>query len=147
MSAPLPRRANPRRALPGDAEALRQLTAALGYPAATPAQARERLQRLLDADDHWLWLVADGERALGCLHAFRADRLASDSALEIGALAVDPAARRRGLGRALVACAGEQAARLQLPLRVRCDLRREPAHAFYRALGFDERKRQAVFER
>jgi ribosomal protein S18 acetylase RimI-like enzyme len=56
---------------------------------------------------------------------------------EFRMLAVDPAARGRGLGRALVRRCAERCEELGLPGLVLCSLEEmTPAHALYRSLGF-----------
>jgi GNAT superfamily N-acetyltransferase len=132
-----------RPARPTDAAAIARVAAALGYPPAGEAP----LAAVLASGDHHV-LVAEAEGAVvGWAHVFVARRVASAAFAELGGLAVEPAARRQGAGRALVAAAGAWARQRGVArLRVRVDGRREEAHAFYEALGASRVKAQSVFE-
>ena len=120
-----------------DAASIAPLLTSLGYPAA-PADVRRRLDRLL-ADAAVRCLVAtDGPNTIGfaTLHILRIAH-ADDPVGMITALVVDPRARGRGAGRALV-LALEDFARLHRCPRVLVTSaeHRADAHAFYLRLGY-----------
>ncbi|HEX6884732.1 MAG TPA: GNAT family N-acetyltransferase [Planctomycetota bacterium] len=130
-----------------DAPGLVPLVEELGYPA-PGAQIAARLARLLAAQDQ-LVVVAEEERALlGWIHAQEFLSLASDPAALVTGLVVDPAARRRGIGRGLVAAVEAWArARGLVSLRLRTRVARRDAQAFYLSLGFELAKRQLQFRK
>ncbi|HET9141340.1 GNAT family N-acetyltransferase [Actinophytocola sp.] len=112
---------------------------ATGVPSSyadTLADARSRY-------DHAELLVAvDGdERLLGTVTVARPgtrySEVSRDGELEFRMLAVDPAARRRGVGEALVRAVLDRARELDLVSAVLCCQERMPAlHRLYERLGF-----------
>lgn len=137
-----------------DAVDLARLCTQLGFPA-TETQVARRLKRL-DADDSVAVLVAEGShdantpspRVIGWIEVGLRHELVNDGDAEILGLVVDEACRSRGVGRRLVQAAERwAAAQGQSQLRVRSNVGRSRAHEFYRWLGFDETKRQAVFRK
>ena len=75
-------------------------------------------------------------------------RLESVGYAEIGGLVVAATHRRQGIGRALADAAGQWARSMgHGRVRVRTNVIRQEAAAFYGSLGFDLRKQQKVFER
>lgn len=136
-----------RAARSADAEELARLAGELGY--AVSAERMERRLETLAGEAGELLLVAEaGERVLGFVHGQLRRGLLGPRRVEIVALVVDAEARRRGAGRRLVEAVAQWAVELGLgAVRVRTDVRREDAAAFYRALGFVESKRQRVYER
>lgn len=120
-----------------DAGALAELLGQLGYPC-TPSEVRDRLTALAapEADAVFVALLAGVPAGLASLHLIPLLQEARPIA-RITAFVVAEAARRRGVGRLLVAACEARArawnaARLELTSG---DHRRE-AHAFYLALGF-----------
>jgi GNAT superfamily N-acetyltransferase len=135
-----------RSALPEDAAEVARLAGVLGYEASVE-QMRVRLDRLrVDTTQLVLVAPAGPVRLLGWIHAARTLVLESGAAVEILGLIVDPAARRRSLGRALV-LAAEQWARDcgEERLLVRSNAVRTESHAFYPALGYTVAKTQHVY--
>ena len=109
-------------------------------------QAGPEVRRLLEAQlgdpDAAIFVVGDAGRLLGFC-AVRVDRappiLEETLRAEIGDLAVEPSARRRGIGRALAETAqawarGREAARVE----VRVAAGNREGQAFWRALGFGD---------
>lgn len=128
-----------RPAVPADLEDVRRLTCGFDGADVTPADDafRARYERLVASDDHALLVAVDGTEVVGYA-------LAQDygpplrRAFAIGRmydLYVDPARRRRGAGRALMAAVAEWAAARPAPLVLDWQSRRE-AVPFYEALGF-----------
>jgi GNAT superfamily N-acetyltransferase len=121
----------------GDAPALVRLLEHLGYPSSEEAL----LARLeLGPPSRRVLLAELGDDAVGLavvelLHPLH--RAAPEAVLT--ALVTDANARHRGVARALIAEAARRA-RQQGATRLflRCNRRRDDAHAFYRAQGFEE---------
>lgn len=134
-----------RRATLEDSDVLAALSGELGYPT-DPAALRSRLG-LIDRREDELVLVA--ERAgtvVGWVHIFAAVRLESEPFAELGGLVVRTDVRGIGIGHALLA-SGEVWARDRgfRDLRVRSNVVREHAHAFYEGCGYHSSKTQRVF--
>ncbi|MFY9825218.1 MAG: GNAT family N-acetyltransferase [Thermoanaerobaculia bacterium] len=137
-----------RRARPEDAATIAVLATQLGYPS-TPEETENRLADILAQPVSEVLVAVDEDGAvIGYGHVFGAHRVDSNPFAEIGALVVDETRRSRGTGAALVkameAWAVEHGYR---ELRVRSNVIRERAHAFYDRMGFGRVKRQQVFAR
>ncbi|RDE19578.1 GNAT family N-acetyltransferase [Motiliproteus coralliicola] len=135
-----------RLASPKDAAEIKRVAAALGYPDDSDSIARARLLTLLNSPSDQVWVCEQDGSVMGWIHAFVAHRLASDSFVEIGGLAVEPNSRRLGAGSALVQQARLWATELGMGLRVRCRIDRDGAHQFYAAQGLQPGKQQQVFD-
>lgn len=135
-----------RLAKPTDTAAIKRVAASLGYSSYSDAIAQARLKALLDSPNDHVWVCEQQGKLIGWIHAFAAHRLASDSFVEIGGLAVASNFRRLGAGAALVQQASQWAFELGLGLRVRSRIDREQASHFYCAQGFTLGKQQQVFE-
>jgi ribosomal protein S18 acetylase RimI-like enzyme len=140
-----------RRAAAQDAARLAELWLALHrhHAALDPCfelapDAPEELRRLvaqLLADRDCAIFVAEEEgvaRAFCAVRVERAPRLLVERArAEITELGVEPAWRRRGLGRALADAASRWAAERAARLEVRVAVRNPEGQAFWRALGYE----------
>jgi GNAT superfamily N-acetyltransferase len=125
-----------------DAGDIAALLAQLGYPAGAQ-QVERRVARLLDAGAGlFLAEASAGVAGLAVLHV--SPTLEYDGpAGKLGALVVDEAHRRRGVGAALVAAVEREArSRGCVLLFLTTAERRADAHAFYAALGFEETGRR-----
>lgn len=128
-----------------DAEALAPLLVALGYP--TPTQElRPRLERLSAASDAGVLVAEAGDEVVGfaSFHVLHLIYRPLPQA-RLTALAVLASHRRHGVGHALVQAVEGEArrrgcSRIELTTRVE----RPSAHAFYRALGYEERSLRFV---
>ena len=128
-----------------DARQVSALAAQLGYVDAA-AGFGERIRWLREAADQ-LVLVAESNRGevVGWIHAFKRRGLLSSDDAEIGGLIVDERFRGRGVGRTLVAGAEDWAAVQGCgAIRVRSNVKRMGAPAFYAAAGYHEIKQQRV---
>lgn len=137
-----------RRATPGDAQAIAELSAVLGYPSSSAPMA-ERLSRLLAREED-LVLVAEAPdgRVAGWLHAREQEPLEVGPRCEIFGLVVGEPHRGRGTGRALVSAAEQWAAMRGLTqVVVRSNVVRPESHAFYVRLGYERIKTQHVYRR
>jgi GNAT superfamily N-acetyltransferase len=143
-----------RAAVPADAAVIARLSAQLGYPAeATVFEAR--LRRLLDSPLHAVLVAAGkpapakaGDALAGLVGLEHRITLESGERAEIVGLVVDAAARRAGVGRALVAAAEAWTRGRGLDtLFLRSNVVRPEAHAFYPGLGFARTKTQHVYSK
>jgi len=136
-----------RPARPADAGELVGLIEELGHP--TPLLGIEtRLARLLERSDQAVFVAEEEGVLLGWIHVQEFLSLSSDPSGLVTGLVVDPAARRRGLGRGLMEAAeGWARARSLSSLRLRARLARAGAHAFYRRLGYQLAKKQLQFRK
>ena len=139
--------ASVRPAAPGDAARLAALSTALGYPM-TPEEAVDRLGGIADHPDHGLLVAEIGGRVEGWIQVSLPRIFETPLQAEIAGLIVDEAARGGGIGRKLVEAA-QAWARVQgcRAIRVRSNVVRERAHAFYERDGFREIKTQKVLEK
>lgn len=136
-----------RRARPEDAALLVDLVGQLGYPSSAAEVAR-RMARILAREDHVLFVAEERSRPLGWVHVLEFTTLASEPCALISGLVVESAARRRGVGRALVALAEDWARGRGLSaMRLRSRVTRADAHAFYRQLGYEPVKQQLQFRK
>ncbi len=96
-------------------------------------------------DEAEVWVAVDGDELLGCVTWCQAgspyrELAVDDSQAEFRGLAVAPAARGRGAGRALVEYCLERARSERLSEVVLCSLpEMRPAHSLYESLGFARR--------
>ena len=136
-----------RPATTADREALARLSTQLGYPM-SPEQADARLRELSASDDQAL-LVAESEgRAVAWIQTEVSRVFEALRQAEICGLVVDEGFRSSGIGRRLVEEAERWArARGCRVIRVRSNVIRERAHAFYRRAGYVQIKTQRVFEK
>jgi GNAT superfamily N-acetyltransferase len=135
-----------RAAVSADAAAIAHLSGQLGYP--QDGGAALHALRAIRTEGSGAVLVAQGEdgAVVGWIHVFLAHRLESEAFAEIGGLVVDETVRNRGIGARLVGAAEAWAAAHSAPtIRVRSNVKREDAHRFYAAHGYDVAKTQAVF--
>jgi ribosomal protein S18 acetylase RimI-like enzyme len=137
-----------RRATMADAAEIARLADQLGYPAA-PDETKRRLEVLLESARHHIAVVdAPDGRLAGWIQVEQALSLEGGDRAEIMGLVVDVAARRRGIGAALVAEAERRAATLGLGIVcVRSNVTRELSHPFYERLGYVREKTQHVYRK
>jgi GNAT superfamily N-acetyltransferase len=136
-----------RRAAPPDAERLAALSTALGYPMA-PDEALRRLAEITDHPDHGLLVAEVDGRVEGWIQVSQPRIFETPRQAEIAGLIVDEGARGAGIGRALLAAAeGWAMEKGCRAIRVRSNVVRERAHAFYEREGFVVLKTQRVFEK
>lgn len=138
-----------RPARPTDAPRLAVLLGQLGNPC-DAAEARRRLERAAAVDSRAIFVATD---ASGEAVAFAELRqipslMLGEAEAELLALVVDEKARRSGVGRALMekaeAWTRERGCRL---LRLRTQVKRLDAHAFYERLGYALLKTQHVYRK
>ena len=135
-----------RAAAMADADAIASLCGQLGYPSAG-ADAERRLAQIASEPDAVV-LVADSARegVIGWIHVRALHLLTRDACAEIGGLVVDESQRGRGIGGRLMAAAEDWARRRGLgELRLRSNVIRDDAHAFYRRRGYESAKTSLLF--
>jgi GNAT superfamily N-acetyltransferase len=137
-----------RNATEADAGSIAKLAGELGY-AANARIMRSRIQAILAADTDLLIVAVDSsDTPIGWLQAHAAHIVESGFRVEITGLIVSPAARRRGVGRALVAEAEHWARTLSAEaVVVRSNAKRVESHRFYPALGYARTKTQEVYRK
>ncbi len=113
------------------------LLAQLGYEL-DPAELARRISEVAAAPEHAL-IVAEDEagQVVGLLHVFARAAVENPREAVVQSIVVDAAARRGGVGRALMAqaerCGREWGCR---SVTLSSNVTRAPAHAFYAALGY-----------
>jgi GNAT superfamily N-acetyltransferase len=134
-----------RRATPDDADALASLAFELGYEVC-PDEIPGRLAGLPESDE--VLVATDGGEVVGWIHLAVQRSLLVAPRVTVEGVVVRETRRGEGIGKRLIACADGYARRRGLTAVVlRSNVVRKAAHGFYRSIGFEERKRSAVFER
>jgi GNAT superfamily N-acetyltransferase len=130
-----------------DAPAAASFSEQLGYASLLPALIADRLASFAFSQHHGCYVAERDEHILGWVDVFSVHMLISPCFFaEIGGLVVDTAARRQGIGRALVAQAESWAAEHgYAEVRLRSGLHRAEAHEFYQSLGYDLAKTSHMF--
>lgn len=130
-----------------DSGSIAELSDQLGYRSGDQV-TRERLAKILNHEDHCVFVALEGETVAGWIHGFYSRRVESDAFVEIGGLVVDTTFRKKGIGKLLVD-ETEKWARTRgcKKVRVRCNTIREETHIFYRRIGFEINKEQKIFDR
>lgn len=137
-----------RTALERDAAQIAHLSHELGYPVAE-SELQLRLTALL-ASTRDLVLVAAGPESalLGWIAVTSHLALEISPRAEITGLVVGAAARRAGVGRALVDAVEAWAAQQGFGvIAVRSNVLRSESHPFYQSLGYRQRKTQHYYEK
>ncbi len=130
-----------------DAQRIAQLAGQLGYPS-TAAEMTRRLAEISDDRDHAVFAAEANGMVVGWIHVAVSRTLLVDDEVLIAGLVTDENHRSRGVGRLLMKTA-EQWARDRgcCATRVRSQIARARAHAFYEALGYAVIKTQKVFRK
>ena len=129
-----------------DADAVAALLPDLGYEA-TADQVVRRLAALRAWPDQDAFVAVADATVVGLCHVQGVRMLNSEGYAEIQALVVSTTCQGQGIGRQLVAHACDWAfARGYERVRLRSNVVREAAHAFYEHLGFEKSKASYAFE-
>jgi ribosomal protein S18 acetylase RimI-like enzyme len=128
-----------------DAAQLLKLTNQLGYNITIDNLAIQ-VNSIIENPNHRAYVAETGSTLLGYVHGFITIRLTSSPFLEIAGLIVSQDHRNMGIGSALINHLETQFPQYK-ESRVRCNIKRKQAHAFYLNQNFDEVKQQKVFER
>ena len=131
-----------------DAPALEHICrTALGHET-TAGHLERRIRELSDDPCYHIAVYEDDgtHRVEGFIQAERYDLLYGENGWNVIALAVSPEARRRGIGKRLLASLEDRAAgRGDAFVRLNCNVARADAHAFYQRLGYVCDKTQKRF--
>jgi len=132
-----------------DAPRLSGLLAQLGYPSELDEVTRRLAGILTSATQQVLVAVpADDSRIDGYISVERRLVLQVDEHVEITGLVVDSAARRSGLGRALVNAAEQWALQHGLhTVVVRSNVVRPESHPFYEGIGYQRTKTSHTYRK
>jgi GNAT superfamily N-acetyltransferase len=136
-----------RRASFADAEQIARLSAQLGYPCTTE-ETRRRLATIQGHADHAVLVSEDNGMVIAWIHVLAHPSLVADTPAEVAGLVVDEHYRSHGLGQSLMAAA-EQWARDHGcgSVRLRSNVKRSRAHAFYQRLGYELWKSSHAFRK
>jgi GNAT superfamily N-acetyltransferase len=135
-----------RKATADDATAIAKLSGQLGYPA-KPAVMTERLGRVLQRDDHVVF-VAEISEVVGWTHAGEHEILEVGPLCEIWGLVVADGQRGKSIGRRLVEAVEDWARRRGLTeVSVRSNVIRPESHPFYERIGFARYKTQHAYRK
>jgi len=130
-----------------DAGDLARLSGQLGFPI-TPETAKSRLREALGSPDHALIVAEVAGGAAGLVELRRVRLATAWRQVEVIALVVDDAYRRRGIGTRLLAEAERWAYDLRCgKIRVRSNAERDHAHSLYRRSGFEPARAETLFEK
>jgi GNAT superfamily N-acetyltransferase len=136
-----------REATCGDADRLAELAGQLGY-SSCPNELQSRLNRLTTIPNQAVFVAEHSGRVVGWLHVGIVALVETNGFAEIFGLVVDEEQRGSGVGGQLIAAAERWAAQHgQQIIRVRSNMIREEAHAFYHHIGYSTIKQQRVFEK
>lgn len=129
-----------------DAAQIAVLSEELGYPT-TVKDTISNLTAIDKSNYDVAYVAVAGELVVGWIHVLYSIRLESGPFCEIGGLVVSKTLQGKGIGKLLVEKAIKWVAERNIQkLRVRSNVIREGAHAFYLKNGFHEQKQQKVFE-
>lgn len=130
---------------PGDLPAVTALCGQLGYQT-NEREVGQRIRRLSGRADNAVFVAVRDDRVVGWIHLQVRESVESSPDVEVGGLVVDEAHRGSGIGRLLMAHADRWAAdRGCTQVRLRSNVVRGAAHAFYQRLGFRIQKTQYTF--
>lgn len=136
-----------RSAVESDAVRIAELCLQLGYNA-SPADVGRGIRQLADSRESALFVAEEGGLVEGWIQVAQRSAIESGTFAEIIGLVVDEAVRGRGVGAALVAEAEWWARAAGVSsLRVRTNVLRVKTHSFYARMGFEETKKQIVFQK
>src|SRR5436305_14003148 len=122
------------------------LCSQLGYQ--IPAeQVRSNIEAFLKREDAAAFAALHENMVAGWITVAYVISISSLPVCEIRGLVVDQQYRRNNIGTKLIEYAKQWCKEKKCgKLRLRCNVKRKEAHAFYRHLGFNEKKEQTVFE-
>jgi len=122
---------------PSDVEIATELLRQLGYEL-SPSEAARRIARVLADKDHYAAVADDNGQVLGLIHAFERAALEKPREAVVQSLVVHNCARKKGIGKVLMAAAHAWARERGLEhVVLHTRIQREDARAFYEHLGYE----------
>jgi GNAT superfamily N-acetyltransferase len=129
-----------------DAGRVHELTRQLGYLERIE-EIGKRIETISGSKNDIAFVAILGGKVEGWAHVFYTIRIETGAFSEVGGLVVDEVHRGKGIGKALINAAIEWSRNEGVAtLRVRSNIIRSDAHAFYVNTGFREVKEQKVFQ-
>jgi ribosomal protein S18 acetylase RimI-like enzyme len=124
-----------------------RLLAQLGYAMAEDELA-QRLRDVLSAPGHEVLIAVSGAQIAGLMHVFVRPAIENPREAVVQAIVVDAAHRRAGIGRSLMAAAERFGTEQQCrSVVLSSNITRAPAHAFYKALGYQVAATSYIFRK
>ncbi len=143
----IPLQTDVRPARPSDAERVAALSGQLGYPC-SPQEMEERLRRLERAEGHAVFVAERSGEVVGWVDVHVSSTVTTPTQADVGGLVVEEACRGGGVGRVLMQRAEQWAREHECRvIRLRSNVIRADAHAFYARLGYAEFKTQKNFRK
>ncbi len=129
-----------------DFKEIAKLCEQLGFPT-TNDVALKRLEYIGNNDDHDMFVVESAEGLIvGWVHVFLTITPYTDLITEVGGLVINEADREHGIGRMLIQQAEQWAKSKQTTtVRIRSNVKRVESHMFYKAIGYEEAKKQVTY--
>jgi GNAT superfamily N-acetyltransferase len=122
---------------PSDVEIATELLRQLGYEL-SPIEAARRIAHVLADKDHYAAVADDNGQVLGLIHAFERAALEKPREAVVQSLVVHNCARKKGIGKVLMAAAHAWARERGLEhVVLHTRIQREDARAFYEHLGYE----------
>lgn len=146
----LPRTVEIRPARPADAAAIARLLEQLSANyRTTPGEVVARLETLAPDTRHAVLVATDAEGSVvGWVDVASCDSLIGIQEAIVYGLVVEQSTRGTGVGRKLMEAAEQWARRQGCPgLRLRTNVIRQQAHAFYEHLGYELLKTQRIYRK
>ena len=123
-----------------DAEAVAALSKQLGYEVSV-AQTKDNIAAVLLSPDNEAFVAMHENNIVGWINITHSVLIESSPFCEIRGLIVDEKYRKNNIGKLLIEKAIEWSKEKHCKrLRVRCNVKRDDTHSFYRHLGFAEKK-------
>lgn len=137
-----------RLAVRSDAAAIRPLLLQLGYDL-DAEEVRRRLAAVQTSADHAAMIAElPNGHVVGLLHVYARPAIEKSSEAVVQALVIDEASRQSGLGKSMMAYAERWAAnRGYASVSLASYVSRDGAHAFYRALGYEDAGTSNLFRK
>jgi len=136
-----------RKAALSDSLSITNLCIQLGYEV-TEDIIIQRLQKITYDDNTVIYVAIQNSVIIGWIQISIRSAIESGELPEITGLVVDESFRGNGVGKKLVAKAEEWAKSLGYKsIKVRTNILRTETHLFYKKIGFEEKKKQTVFQR
>lgn len=129
-----------------DAESIVLLSGQLGYNIPLP-DMKTNIEMMSKQDDNTVFVAEYDDKVIGWIGVAFVLTIQSLPFCEIRGLVVDEQLRNRRVGKLLIEKAAGWCRQKECSLlKVKCNTNRKETHAFYRHLGFTEKKEQKVFE-